>query len=151
VAGKQSPFQKGHYYAAKYRGTGGDLILGEVQSVRTSGHIVLTNLLSGKTATKKADVLKCRNKRVSKAQAKKILSAYARGGNEEARKAAIAAPEFRNGRSMPQQLDLNTIDPSKMFKDGQALMDKLDADLRFRIGRFRDDLWKLLRKHGVTK
>jgi len=47
-------------------------------------------------------VLMRRNKRISKRQATKILGAFKKGGRDAARKAAIAAPEFRNGRKQPQ-------------------------------------------------
>lgn len=149
MAGRQQ-FQKGQYYAAKYKGTGGDLIIGEVQSVRTSGHIVLTNMLTNQTATKKADVLKRRNKRVSKTQAKKIVAAYVKGGKEEARKTAIAAPEFRNGRNEPQQLELVTPPESKLLKEYNALVEKFEADIRKRMAKFHDDISALLRKNKVA-
>lgn len=73
---EKAVFKAGQYWAAKYEGTNGDLILGKVKSVRHSGEIVLTNLLSGKTSTKKAKVLLVRNKRVSAVQSKEILKEY---------------------------------------------------------------------------
>lgn len=160
MAGKQNSFQKGQHYAAKYKGTGGDLILGQVESVRTSGHIVLTNLLTGATATKKAEVLKRRNKRISKSQAQKILAAFKKGGKEAARKTAIAAPEFR-GKNEPVQLELPKQNLTKQQRElkegdentfarffGQAMND-LQKDMDKLVSKHRLRLVRLLRDYGA--
>lgn len=132
---------KGQFYAARYKGTGGDLILGEVQSVRTSGHIVLTNLLTRKTATKKIDVLMRRNKRISKRQAAKILAAFKKGGRDAARKAAIAAPEFRNGR---EQLQLPPA-PLNVNKSIEELLEGLGCKIESEAG-----IWTVETPEGET-
>jgi hypothetical protein len=151
MAKKKCPVVKGQFYAAKYKGSGGDLILGQVQSVRTSGHIVSTNLLNGKTSTKKIEVFLRRNKRISKSQANKISAAFKRGGKEEARKAAIEAPEFRNGRGSQQQLPLKSdkkVDQNLLKRlDEMAfdMMTQIRRDVELRVVRFRHDAQKLIR------
>ena len=66
----------GQFYAAKYEGKNGDLIVGKIESVRNKGSVVLVNMLSGSTSTKKAKVLRTRNKRISKRAAEKIVKVF---------------------------------------------------------------------------
>lgn len=72
----KSTFKKGQYYAAKYDGINGDLLLGQIKSVRSDGEILLTNLLTGNLSTKKAEVLAQRNKRIKKKQADEMLALW---------------------------------------------------------------------------
>lgn len=58
-------FKIGDYYAARYRGRNGDLILGQVREVKRD-EVVLVNLLTGEAARKSPDVLVQRNARVDK-------------------------------------------------------------------------------------
>jgi hypothetical protein len=83
-----SEFKKGQYVACRHNGTGnGDLIVGRIQSVRSSGHVICQNLLTGVTSTKLARVLRKRNFLVSKKEAYSILAA---GSAVAARAAAVA-------------------------------------------------------------
>ena len=84
------PIKAGHFYAAKYHGNNGDLIVGKVKSVRVTGEVVLINLLSDKIATKKVDVLRARNKRISASQADRLLSTARLEGKAAARKLAVS-------------------------------------------------------------
>jgi heme exporter protein D len=77
-----SAFKAGQYYAVRCNGNNGDLIVGRVVSVLAIGHVVLHNLLSNKTSTKKEHVLRQRNKRISKAQALGLQEIYRRTGSK---------------------------------------------------------------------
>lgn len=73
----RSSYRKGQYIACKYQGTGnGDLIVGRIDSVRTNGHIVGVNLLTGKAFAKAASTVGDRNVVISKSQADEIVAAY---------------------------------------------------------------------------
>ena len=144
MAGKQSVFHKGHYYAAKYRSKGsGDVIVCRVQSVRTArkpddeAYIVSTNLVTDKTSTKAENIFAGRMKRISKSQAKKIISVHKKSGKEAAREAAASAPEFSNGRG--KQLDLipKTLSQAEVKKEVKRLADKFVSDVVELIGRSR--------------
>lgn len=100
---KKCEFKAGQYYAAKYHGDNGDLIVGRVKSVRTTGEVILVNLLSGKIATKGADVLRRRNKRITKEQADKLVKLYEQNSKEEVRKRAVDMKSYTNGKG---QMDL---------------------------------------------
>lgn len=77
------------YWAARYNGDNGDLIVGRVKSVRTTGEVVLVNLLTDKVATKSIEVLLRRNKRVDKRQVDMILDVYKQKGKPAARAQAV--------------------------------------------------------------
>lgn len=136
---EKCPVVKGQYYAAKYRGDGGDLTIGQVQSVRTArkpgdkAFIVSINLLNGRTSTKKIDVFLQRNKRVSKSQSKKIISAFKKGGKDAARMAAIAAPEFRNGRGQ-EQLQLPTTPTLNINEGIKELLESKGCEVKEEVG-----------------
>lgn len=68
--------KKEQHWVAKTRGDNGDLVVGCVKSVRTSGEVILTNLLTGNISTKKSSVLLTRNKYVTKTQALKVVKVY---------------------------------------------------------------------------
>lgn len=65
--------KKDQYYAAKYKGSNGDLIIGKVKSVRRDGDVILTNLLTGNKSTKSIKILAARNHQVTKSEADKIV------------------------------------------------------------------------------
>lgn len=88
--------KKGDFYAAKYKGSNGDLILGEVTSVRRDGDVILINLLTGNRATKRWDILQSRNHQVSKKDSMRIKAAFKRGGKKEARVAATYYGGLKN-------------------------------------------------------
>jgi hypothetical protein len=142
---KRCPVEKGQYYAVKYKGSGGDLVIGQVQSVRSNGHVVSTNLLNGKTSTKKIDIFLQRNKRVSGNQAKKIISAFKKNGKLAARKAAISAPEFRNSKSKPEQLQLPEVPPMNINKDIRELLEKRGCKIKEESG-----IWTVKAPDGKT-
>jgi dCMP deaminase len=92
---KKTEFKKGQYYAAKYNGDNGDLIIGRIKSVRTCAEVILVNLLTGNTSTKKTSVLTVRNKRVSKANADKLVALFKKTGDKAAvRRMAVELPSF---------------------------------------------------------
>jgi hypothetical protein len=66
----------GQFYAAKYAGDNGDLILGRVNSMRKTGHVILENLLTGNTSTKNISVLLKRNSKISKKDSDLILKVW---------------------------------------------------------------------------
>jgi len=158
---KQSPFIKGHYYAAKYRSkNSGDVIVCRIQSVRTArktgdeAYIVSTNLITEKPSTKNVKIFARRMKRVSKTQASKILAVFKKKGKEAARETAAAAPEFKNGRN--KQLELPKQAPTRPkqapTKQQQELQSDDDAFSRFFSQAMNDlqkDIDKLVAKHRL--
>jgi len=71
-----SPFKKNQYYAAKYNGHNGDLIVGRVESVRSGGDVLLTNLLTKNRSLKKESVLLRRNHKITKKKADQLVSLF---------------------------------------------------------------------------
>lgn len=109
---KTSPFKKGHYYVARYKGNNGDLIVGRIKSVRSNGEIVLVNLLTEKNSVKKAEVLRRRNKRVTMGHAVAVVDIYRQTGSRAKAKAhAIGLPEVGKKKE-PEQTEL-PIDKTK--------------------------------------
>jgi len=100
---KEQTIKAGQYYAAKYQGDNGDLIVGKVKSVRTTGEVILENLLSGKIATKKVSVLQVRNKRITKAQAAELVDLYEQNSKAEVRALAVRMKPYANGEEPAQQ------------------------------------------------
>ena len=88
--------KKGQLYAAKFKGANGDLILGEIKSVRRDGDVILTNLLTGNRSTKSRKVLESRNHLVTKQDAAYIKQAFQRGGKKEARISAVYYWSLKN-------------------------------------------------------
>lgn len=86
--------KKGQHVVCKYNGSNnGDLIVGRVESVRTNGDIILTNLLTGSRSTKKEAVLRRRNRIVSKKQATLVVACFKQSGDRaKARKVAVSLP-----------------------------------------------------------
>ena len=82
-------FKAGQYYACKYNGDNGDLIVGCVKSVRRNGDVILDNLLSGGRSVKSAEVLAKRNVRVTRPQAALIVHTFKSEGKPAARKLAV--------------------------------------------------------------
>lgn len=114
---------KGQYYAAKYRGKNGDLILGRIESVRQNGDVILENLLTGSRSTKHIDILRRRNKRVSKAEVDHVLDVWeTTGSKSKTREAAVLAPEYGARQPQPEK-------PPDKRKQVEALAKKFVDDL----------------------
>lgn len=119
-------FKAGQYWVAKYNGNNGDLIVGRVRSVRTTGEVVLVNLLTDKIATKSAKVLAVRNKRVVKAQALAVVDCYKRTGSRaKARKLAVEQ-EPLNGPPNRVKIDVGLVVAGKALKMHAAYLAFLD-------------------------
>ena len=97
------PFKKGYWVICKYKGHNGDLIAGRVESVRTNGKVIITNLLTGGLATKDASVLLKRNVVVNKATTSKVLAIFEAQGKKEAREAAVRLAAAQLAEDAPQQ------------------------------------------------
>lgn len=72
----KNTLRKGQHVIAKQHGEGGDLIVGRIDSVRSSGHVTGVNLLTQAVFTKKFDVLLSRNMVCTKREAEKVVRAY---------------------------------------------------------------------------
>lgn len=108
---------KGKHVVCKYaltKGKNGDLIVARVESVRSNGDVVLTNLLlapGAKKSIKKFRVLMKRNQIVPKVEALKIVKIFEEKGYPAARQAAVKlAARFspvprRSRREPPSRLD----------------------------------------------
>lgn len=92
-------YRKGQCVVCKYglaeSKNNGDLIVGEIDSVRISGKIYLTNLLApkGKKSEKQAHTLCKRNQVVPKKEAVKIVKIFQESGYHAAREAAVKLAE----------------------------------------------------------
>lgn len=105
----KSAIRKGHYYAAKYRGDNGDLILGRVVSVKRDDTVELKNLLTGRRSKKKVSVLIVRNRRISKAYAGAILNVWKMTKDrQKTRTAANMAPEYNKGAAKKKPASTNS-------------------------------------------
>jgi hypothetical protein len=97
------------YWAVRHNGDNGDLILGRVKSVRSTGEVVLVNLLTDKISTKNINVLRVRNKRVRKDQADQILDVCRNKGKFAARKEAVKMKSPYEKDRRQQELPLEPI------------------------------------------
>jgi len=98
------PYKKGYWVICKYKGNNGDLIAGRVESVRTNGKVILTNLLTGGLATKDAAVLLKRNVVVNKATTSKVIAIFEAQGKKEAREASVRLAAAQLAEDAPQQV-----------------------------------------------
>lgn len=101
---------KGWYYAAKYNGSNGDLVLGRVRSVRTEGEVILTNLLTGNRAVKGTEVLLKRNHKITKKESDTIMAVYNKMKDKtkaraKAREMSVALWEGKKNPSAPRGKD----------------------------------------------
>jgi len=74
----------GRYFAVKYRGNNGDLIVGKVIDVDSRGLVYLTNLLNGKQSVKRHQVLLRRCRMVSRKTASNIRDVFNESGDKQA-------------------------------------------------------------------
>jgi len=100
AAAKNNKYRKGQYLIAKYEGTGGDLIIGKIESVRHNGDITGVNLLTGNKFRKNVEVLDKRNIICPKRIADAIMR-EAMGDKLIARREAIAYAQLLAGRMEP--------------------------------------------------
>jgi hypothetical protein len=117
---KTNQLKAGQYYAAKYNGDNGDLIIGKIESVRTNGVVLLTNLLTHTRSTKNASVLTKRNVRVSKSQTDELILLFKETGDRA--KVRVRAVEMTSANQFVT--DVNT--PS--IKSKKKELEKLVSD-----------------------
>lgn len=104
--------KRGQFYAAKYRGKGnGDLIIGQVASVRRDGIVVLDNLLTGEICTKARDILLSRNHLVNEETAKKI---YFTKDKAAARELAVQSRTSIKPKKTPAQRTQSSNLPTRL-------------------------------------
>jgi hypothetical protein len=128
--------KKGDFYAAKYRGSNGDLILGEVKSVRRDGDVILTNLLTGNRSTKTRKVLESRNHLVTKSDVNYILYRYKKEGKAAAR---LSAVRYWTMKSRPTFGSKAKAAEEKLLKAKNAKRKKLVLQIR-RLARQLDQV-----------
>jgi hypothetical protein len=140
------PVKAGHYYAAKYHGDNGDLIVGRVESVRSSGVVILTNLISGNRSTKDIDVLSKRNVRVSKTEADEILDVFKTKGKASARELAVKI-------TMPPASPDQTIAPRTVKKTEIKVCSECGGaqHVYFCDGLIQQPLYDKLQKSSMTQ
>lgn len=143
---KEKTIKAGQYYAAKYNGRNGDLILGRVKSVRSTGEVVLENLLSGNKALKRIDVLRRRNKRISKAQADKLLEFSRLHSRQQTREEAVRMEAYENG-DQPLQHEKRLPDHS-LEKEVEELVKDFSQTLHRMSTIFMANLARIAIKHG---
>lgn len=80
----KNEIRAGQYYAAKYQGDNGDLILGKVKSVRRNGEVLCINMLNKETSIKSTEILLRRNVRVSKKLVVEALNLYQSSQDKQA-------------------------------------------------------------------
>jgi len=132
---KECPIKAGQYFAAAYNGNNGDLILGRVQSVRVNGSVILDNLLTGNTSTKKTKVLRRRNKRISKKEADRLLALHKGGATrQDVRKAAVETPAVGAKKPPQQTLEFKMLVKAVDFK----------SEIRELANKFVEDVIKLV-------
>lgn len=136
MAKKSNGLKAGQYYAAKYRGENGDLIVGRVRSVRTTGEVVLINLLNDQLSTKSVTVLARRNKRISKSQAVEIVETHKKVGRTGARALAVAMKAFGE-----KQTELPLVPAATR----EAALNELAVEIDRLIRKFIKDLLTLCR------
>jgi len=138
---KKPGFKVGQYYAARHNGNNGDLIVGVVVSVRKKGDVILTNLLNDNRSVKRADVLRLRNKRISKAQADELVALFESTQDKAAVRAkAVLLPDFDNEQTelvLPKEVAAPAQPVKRLAQDVvtqllriQALLSTLEGELR---------------------
>jgi len=106
----------GQYWVARYRGEGGDLLVGRVESVRngrrkkngekSNQKVICINLITGKTSTKDIEIFRTRNKHVKKNQADAVLSVWKEKGRPAAREEAVKMKSSYEKDRRQQELPL---------------------------------------------
>lgn len=87
---------KGWFYAAKFLGDNGDLILGRVKKT-SKGEVFLINLLTKKESVKSIEILLRRNHRITKREADAIVEYYEyKQSKQEARAMASSMWKRKN-------------------------------------------------------
>jgi hypothetical protein len=134
------------YWAVRHNGDNGDLILGRVKSVRTTGEVVLTNLLTGKLSTKKINVLLVRNKRIKKEQADVILDIYQRKGRPAARAEAVRmkSPYEPRQEQLPLR-DGNAMAAAELNRNLEQLVQEINLKMQLVIAEFTSKLLDLVK------
>ena len=145
---KKNDIRSGQYWAAKYNGRNGDLIIGRVKSVRTTGEVVLVNLLTASIATKSVNVLRRRNCKVSKADACEIQAVYSQTGDRQAARAK--AVELTNKqRELPLEPRVQEIArPStakELNENVESLVRETNLKLQFVLAEFTAKLLDLVK------
>jgi hypothetical protein len=98
---KEVKLAAGMWVHCKYRGKNGDLIVGQVRSVRTTGDVIGINALTGNKFRKEMTALLKRNDRCSKKVAMEIVAAFNKNSSEqEARECSVAHYERRSKKRM---------------------------------------------------
>jgi len=145
---KEQTIKAGQYYATQYNGDNGDLIVGKVKSVRTTGKVLLENLLSGKISTKKADVLRRRNKRITKAQADELVGLYEQNSKAEVRALAVRMKPYTNGAEPPAQPKLNHVVEEKVHELVNSYYNDLRMYAQTRTNQFIVAVVDMIVKRG---
>lgn len=133
-------FRKGQYVVAKYEGRGnGDLIVGRIEGIRSSGHVLVANCLSGQISTKKYSVLSRRNAPVPKAVAMRVVDKFKLTGSRAAAKTEAVSLAHGYVKRRPRT---KGVDPkvAALVKDVRALSEvQFDA--------FARQIWGEVLKH----
>lgn len=124
----KSKYRKGMHLIAKYEGDNGDLVVGRIESVRTNGDIIGTNLLTGSRFTKSTHVINKRNVTCSKAIAVAILEAS--GSDKKlARQEAVTFARLLNGKGEEKEKKTSRADERKINR-AIKLLSKLTQEQR---------------------
>lgn len=146
------PPRAGEFWAIRMRGDNGDLIVGQVMSIRSTkavkkgekkGSVVCKNLLTDHKSTKDMPVFVDRNKRVSKQQAMELVDLWNQTKDKKkVREAAVLMPEFSGNMKKdppysdanPAEQQLNAIEASIrcIMRDVRTLHSTL-IDLQFKL------------------
>jgi hypothetical protein len=121
---KQEP-RKGYYVVCKYKGDrNGDLIVGIIDSVRSNGKVICTNLLTGSPSTKDIKVFMKRNIIVPKRRALSVVELFkSTGDRTQARDMAVAlACKQQEAQATPTKEAVITPPPVDLRRVDEALM-----------------------------
>lgn len=86
--------KKGQHVICKYHGNNGDTIVGRIESVRSKGNIILTNLLTGHRSTKDVYIVETRLHIVHKAVALKVVEVF-QNTKDRQKARAFAVEQYR--------------------------------------------------------
>lgn len=147
----------GQYWVARYRGEGGDLLVGCVESVRngrrkkngekSNQKVICVNLITGKTSTKDIEIFRTRNKHVKKNQADAVLSVWKEKGRPAAREEAVKMKSPYEKDRRQQELPLGHMDHRlDAVKEAAKKCGVMKANVRADIRAFLAALKRLQEK-----
>jgi hypothetical protein len=119
------------YICCKHRNRtrpNGDVIVGQVESVRTNGKVLIKNLISGGISIKKMATLMRKNVRITKKQTDRILATHrTQGWNAAKEEAVLVYEEIKRAEGRPVPPPTSAAAPTESRSKADAFISEFRA------------------------